>query len=155
MLHNPSRPPGPRDAHQSHGAGAVPPSASGPWARRGTHLLGHGIKVGDAAAEVQDVGSGQRQLHSVDVGLLGRGSRSLHAREATGCGTESGQGTACLHLEPTALQPWAATVGPHHPPATHPGGKQLQRDTAALPAAAAWEEASRQKHSQPQHTKPG
>lgn len=121
MLHNPSRPLGPRDVHQSHGAGAVPPSASGgqgPWARCGTHLLGHGIEVGDAAAEVQDVGSGQRQLHGVDVSLLGGGSRSLHTGEATGCGTGSGQGTAHLHLELTALQPWRGQRWPQWVPTT-------------------------------------
>lgn len=52
----------------------------------GARLLAHGVQVGDAAAEVEDAGPGQRQLHGVDVGLLGRGGCPLRGGEAAGCG---------------------------------------------------------------------
>lgn len=50
----------------------------------GARLLAHGVQVGDTAAEVEDAGPGQRQLHGVDVGLLGRGGCPLHGGEAAG-----------------------------------------------------------------------
>lgn len=75
MLHDPLLTPEPS------GCTSEPPESGGQaaWAQSGTHLLAHGVQVGDTAAEVQDVSPGQWQLHGVDVGLLSRGSRSLHA----------------------------------------------------------------------------
>lgn len=74
----------------------------------GARLLAHGVQVGDAAAEVEDASPGQRQLHGVDVGLLGRGGCPLHGGEAAGCGragTELGPHTH-PHHHPIAQGSW-------------------------------------------------
>lgn len=57
--------PGPHHAPES---GAQGPTHLG--ISVGARLLAHGVEIGHAAAEVEDVSSGQRQLHGIDVRLL-------------------------------------------------------------------------------------